>query len=148
MHAAKLFLVFIAAASPVALATARAADTEVSSFDGQWDVTLTCPPHHQDDDDDAKGYVHHFPAEVKGSALRGTHGTEGQPSWHLLTGSIAPDDTALLTLEGIVNNPAYAINNAQRGKPYTYRVRAQFAPTSGIGHRAGKRKCDFAFKRK
>ena len=36
--------------------------------------------------DDAKGYVHHFPAEVKGSALRGTHGTEGQPSWHLLTG--------------------------------------------------------------
>lgn len=80
--------------------------------------------------------------------MRGTHGTEGQPSWHLLTGSIASDGAAALQLEGVVNNPAYAINKAQRGKPYTYRVQAQFEASSGIGHRVGKRKCDFEFKRK
>ena len=145
MRVAKLFLVFFAVAAVIAQAPTRAADADVSPFDGQWDVTLTCPPHHEDED--AKGYVHHFPAEVKGGVLRGVHGKEGQPSWHLLSGNIAPDGAAALTLDGIVNNPTYAINNAQRGKPYTYRVRAQFEPSSGIGRRVGKRKCDFAFKR-
>lgn len=124
---------------------AVAQNVDSSIFDGKWEVTLSCPPHH--DDDDAKGYVHRFPAEVKGGALRGVHGTEGQPSWHLLVGNIAPNGAAALTLDGIVNNPAYSINNAQRGKPYTYRVRAQFESSSGIGQRVGKRKCDFGFKR-
>jgi hypothetical protein len=127
-------------------ARAQSPPENASPFDGQWDVTLTCPAHHEDDD--AKGYVHRFPAEVKGGFLRGVHGTEGQPSWHLLSGSIAPDGAAALTLDGIVNNPAYAINNAQRGKPYTYRVRAQFEPSSGVGQRVGRRKCDFDFKRR
>lgn len=145
MRAVYIFLCFIAAGAVVAQTPVRAADAVASSLDGQWDVTLTCPPHHEDDD--AKGYVHHFPAQVNGGALRGTHGTEGQPSWHLLTGNIASDGTAVLTLQGIVNNPAYAINNAQRGKPYTYRVQANFESSSGTGQRVGKRKCDFVFKR-
>ena len=117
-----------------------------STFDGQWDVTLACPPHNEDDD--AKGYTHRFPATVKDGYLRGVHGTEGQPSYHLLTGRITADGKAALTLDGIVNNPAYAINNAQRGKPYSYRVRAQFEASSGTGQRIGKRKCDFEFRRR
>ena len=128
------------------LLSARAADSEASPFDGPWEVTLSCPAHHEEDD--AKGYVHRFPAEVKGGVLRGVHGTEGQPSWHLLTGSIAPDGTAALTLDGIVNNPAYAINGAQRGKPYSYRVRARFEPAAGTGQRVGRRQCGFEFKRR
>lgn len=59
-------------------------------FDGQWQVVLTWPPHHEDDDG-AKGYVHRFPAEIKDSTIRGIYGTEGQPSDHLLTGTIEPD---------------------------------------------------------
>jgi hypothetical protein len=125
-------------------AWALAADAE-GPFDGKWNVTLTCPPHHEDED--AKGYVHRFPAEIRNSVLRGTHGSEGQPSWHLLTGPIAADGSARLELEGIVNNPAYAINNAQRGKPYSYRVRASFGASEGTGSRVGKRKCQFQFKR-
>lgn len=122
------------------------AQTELPSpFDGRWDVTLSCPPHHEDDD--AKGYVHRFPGEVKAGFLRATHGTEGQPSWHLLTGFIKPDGDAALTLDGIVSNADYAINGAQRGKPYSYRVKARFEPDSGTGRRVGKRKCDFLFKR-
>jgi hypothetical protein len=124
---------------------ALAAGENPAPFDGLWNVTLTCPPHN--DDEDAKGYVHRFPAEVKASEFRGTHAGEGQPGWHLLTGTIAQDGNANLTLEGIVNNPNYAVNHAFRGKPYSYRVRAKFEASTGSGHRVGKHKCDFEFKR-
>lgn len=80
--------------------------------------------------------------------MRGTYGTEDQPGWHLLTGSIAPQGKASLKLDGIVSNADYAVNGAQRGKAYSYRVRAQFEGTSGTGQRVGKRKCDFLFKRR
>jgi hypothetical protein len=124
-----------------------ASAAERSPFDGTWEVTLTCPPHHEEDDD-AKGYVHRFPAEIKEGMLRAVHGNEGEPSYHLLTGPIGADGAAALVLEGIVNNPAYSVNNAQRGKPYSYRVRARFEPDSGTGQRIGKRKCNFLFKRR
>jgi hypothetical protein len=126
--------------------TGRAADA-ASPFDGQWEVTLSCPPL-QDAEDDAEGYVQHFPAVVRDGVLRGTHGVEGQPSWHLLTGTIAPDGTAELKLEGIVKNAAWAVSRAPRGKEYTYRVRAKLEPTRGSGQRLGKRKCDFEFRRR
>lgn len=129
----------------IVVPAAQAAE-EASAFDGRWDVTLTCPPHNEDED--AKGYVHRFPAEVKGGVFRGTHGAEGEPSWHLLTGSIAPDGRAALQLDGIVGNPDYAVGQAFRGKPYSYRVRATFEATSGSGQRIGKRKCDFRFQRR
>ncbi len=137
-------VVFIAAGWLCTHPMARAA-TEAAPFDGPWKVTLTCPPH--DDDEDAKGYVHYFPAEVKANEFRGTHAIEGEPGWHLLTGTIAPDGNANLTLQGIVNNPNYAVNHAFRGKPYSYRVKARFEPSSGSGRRIGKRRCDFDFKR-
>ena len=117
----------------------------VTPFDGLWNVTLTCPPHNEDED--AKGYVHRFPAVVKAGMFRGTHATEGQPGWHLLSGAIGQDGSATLKLEGIVNNPDYSVNHAFRGKAYAYRVRAKFEPSSGIGQRVGKRKCEFQFKR-
>jgi hypothetical protein len=122
-----------------------AAAQSATPFDGLWNVTLTCPPH--DDDEDAKGYVHRFPAQITSGEFRATHATEGQPGWHLLTGTIAQDGSANLTLEGIVNNPNYALNHAFRGKPYVYRVRAKFEASSGTGRRMGKRRCDFDFKR-
>ena len=74
---------------------------------------------------------------------------------HSLTGPIGADDGAQFELElepepepeGIVNNPAYAIDDAQRGKPYSYRARARFGATEGTGSRVGKRKCQFQFNR-
>ena len=118
-----------------------------SAFDGKWTVLLDCPNHDDGKGDFAKGYRQSFPAEINGGELRGTHAIEGQPGWHLLTGKIAPDGKATLRLDGIVSSPRNAINDAGRGKPYTYRVRAQFAPDSGTGQRLGQRKCDFTFKR-
>lgn len=135
----------IAATVSCAHAGAFAADEGASAFDGLWNVTLTCPPHS--DDEDAKGYVHRFPAEVKDGVLRGTHATEGEPGWHFLSGTVGKDGAASLTLEGIVSNADYSVNHAARGKPYVYRVRARFEPSSGVGQRVGKRKCEFRFAR-
>lgn len=114
-------------------------------FDGKWNVTLTCPPHP--DDDDTKGYTHRFPGEVVNGEMRATHGTEGEPGWHFLRGPIKPDGSAVLRLDGIVNNERDAINKAQRGKLYTYRVKAQFEATSGSGQRLTGRVCEFRFAR-
>lgn len=119
----------------------------VSVFDGKWTVSLDCPTYSDDKDDSAQGYRQTFPAEIKGGELRGTHLKEGEPGWHLLTGKIAPDGKATLKLDGIVGNAKKAINDAGRGKPYTYRVRAKFERDSGTGQRLGQRKCDFTFKR-
>ncbi len=136
---------FLAAGLIFASQGTFALEDATTAFDGRWEVTLTCPPHHEDDD--AKGYVHRFPAEIRNGMLRGVHGTEGQPSWHLLAGKISSDGDAELTLQGIVNNPSYAVNNAHRGKPYSYRVRATFEGSGGSGQRIGKRKCSFRFDR-
>ena len=118
-----------------------------SAFDGTWDVTLTCPPL-KDDVDDAKGYTQRFSGQVKDGMLRATHGVEGQPSWHLLTGEIPADGKAMLTIEGIVKSADYAVNHAARGKAYTFRVRATFEGDHGRGVRLGKRKCEFDFRRR
>jgi len=58
------------------------AQAQPSPFDGTWNVTMTCPPH--DDDENTKGYTHRFPVEVASAQLRGIHGNEGEPGWHLL----------------------------------------------------------------
>ena len=101
----------------------------------------------QTDDDDAKGYTHRFSAEVRDGRLRGTHGSEGEPGWHDLHGKIGPQGDAVLRLDGIVNNPKYAINDAQRGKTYSYRVQAHFEERSGIGQRLTGRACEVRFAR-
>ena len=145
MRLVPFFFVFIAIPFAVGLAPAAAAGGAAGAFDGRWEITLTCPPHHEDDD--AKGYVHRFPAEIRDNVLRGVHGTEGPPSWHLLSGTIAPDGSASLRLDGIVNNPDYAVDSASRGKAYSERVQAVFLPDGGMGQRVGKRKCDFRFVR-
>ena len=120
---------------------------DVTPFDGVWDVVLSCSAHN-DDDDDAKGYTHSFKGAINEGKLEATHGEEGQPGWHFLHGKIHRDGSATLRLDGIVNNPKYAINDAQRGKRYTYRVKAQFEPNVGRGQRLTGRDCDFQFARR
>ena len=130
----------VASAALPAVASAQA-----SSFDGAWSVTLGCPPHGGDDD--AKGYTHRFAGEVLDGQMRAVHGKEGEPGWHLVTGRIAADGSATLQVDGIVNNEKYAINNAQRGKAYKYKVKAQFDTASGSGERLTGRVCHFSFAR-
>jgi hypothetical protein len=128
------------------LAGSAPAHAQATKFDGAWNVTMVCPPH-DDRDDDAKGYTHRFPGAVANGELTATHGKEGEPGWHFLRGRIRSDGDATLRLDGIVNNPRYAINDAARGKQYSYRIKAHFEASSGAGQRLTGRVCEFAFTR-
>jgi len=148
MRAMGLWLFVVAAIVGSAQLNVVSAADETTLFDGDWNVTLTCPTHYDNQTDDAKGYTRQFPAEVKGGALRGSYGKPGQAGWSLLSGTIAPDGNANLKVDGIVGNQSRAANNAQRGKTYTYRVRAQFEASKGSGQRVGTRKCELTFVRR
>jgi hypothetical protein len=121
------------------------AHAQTTTFDGAWDVTLTCPPHN--DGEGTKGYTHFFPADVKNGELRAVYGKEGEPGWQFLHGKISPDGTATLTLDGIVNSPEHAIGRSSKGKPFSYKVRARFEQSSGTGQRLSGRVCEFRFAR-
>jgi hypothetical protein len=123
------------------------AAAQPTPFDGTWSVTLTCSPH-TGQDDDAKGYTHRFDGTVSEGRLEATHGQKDQPGWHLLHGRILPDGSATLRLDGVVNNADYAINDAQRGMGYTYRVKARFGPDAGSGQRLTGRACEFRFAKR
>ena len=118
---------------------------QTSAFDGAWNVTLICPSHNENEG--AKGYTHLFLAEVNNGQLRGIYGKEGEPGWQFLHGEISPDGSATLTLDGIVDNPEYAIGKSPKGKPFSYKVRARFEHSSGTGQRMSGRACEFRFAR-
>jgi len=122
------------------------AHAQATKYDGTWNVTMTCPPHNGADDD-AKGYTHRFAGHIVNGEFSATHGKEAEPGWHFLHGQIKGDGNATLRLEGVVNNPKYAINDAPKGKQYSYRVKAHFEESSGSGQRLTGRVCEFKFTR-
>jgi hypothetical protein len=118
-----------------AMPAAHAAGT----FDGDWNVTLTCPK----DPASRSGYTYRFPVEIQQSMLHGEHGTPGAGGWLTLDGTIEPDGSATLIARGLANSPAHA-NGAT---PYSYEVSAQFDAASGSGSRTSIRKCEFVFSK-
>jgi hypothetical protein len=134
-----------AAVVVLALFVGPLALAQSTRFDGKWNVALTCPPAN--DADGTKGYTHLFPAEVKDGQLFGIYGKEGEPGSQRLSGRVAEDGSADLRLDGIVQNPDYAIGKSPPGKAFTYRVRARFEPSSGTGQRTSGRVCEFRFSR-
>ena len=101
------------------------------SFDGTWDTTLTCPAKG-----DTAGFTTHFTSVVTAGNLRGERGTAGEPGYMLLTGAIAANGSAKLTINGIIANRAYARGIfAHKGEEYTWDAKAQFQATTGSGTR-------------
>jgi hypothetical protein len=114
-----------------ALLLIPAALSAEGSFDGTWDTTLTCPPKG-----DTAGFTTHFPSTVTAGNLRGERGTAGAPGYMLLTGAIAANGSAKLTLNGIIANRAYARGVfAHKGEEYSWDAKAQFQATTGSGTR-------------
>jgi hypothetical protein len=140
MHVLKIVIAFF-----FTVAHAVAAENALR-FDGSWNVTLDCPPHN-DGDSLAVGYTHRFPGEVTNGQLRAVHGSEGEPNWHLLSGTIAENGDAKLLFEGIVGDLG-GMNGAKPGRPYRYSVQAHFESLSGTGDRLTGRICRFEFMRK
>ncbi|MDB5826015.1 MAG: hypothetical protein JWQ73_235 [Variovorax sp.] len=127
------------------LAAALPAAAQTTAFDGNWRLTLSCPPTSQSEG--AKGYDYVFPTRILNGELQAVRGTEGEPGWQYLHGPIGADGSAALVLDGVVNLQEYAIGKSPKGKSFTYPVTAKFTPTSGTGQRMTGRSCNFVFVR-
>ena len=85
---------------------------------------------------DTAGFTTHFTSVVTAGNLRGERGTAGEPGYMLLTGAIAANGSAKLTINGIIANRAYARGIfAHKGEEYTWDAKAQFQATTGSGTR-------------
>jgi hypothetical protein len=113
------------------------------AFDGDWAVSLTCPPTP----DGAYSYNYQFPAQVRDSVLHGEHGKEHEAGWLVLDGTIGPDGNAKLRANGLSGAPIFAVGHVDRLTPYSYEVEAHFDATSGTGSRLTARRCDFVFSK-
>jgi len=112
-------------------------------FDGRWDVTLICPRSA----DGALPFAWEFGAEVKHSALYGVHGTEGQPGWMVLDGTIGANGRADLTAHGLTGLTDYNLNHTEQGAPWEHPVKARFEAAHGDGHWVAPRTCEFKFEK-
>jgi len=134
-------LVGLTAALLCAAPAPIAAAADAARFDGTWDVSLACEPHTVG----VKPYTYEFSARVTGGVLHGEHGAKGAPSWLAIDGKIQPDGTALLSANGLTNNPQYSLQHVPPSTPYAYRIAARFGGTHGAGSRIEYRDCRYTF---
>lgn len=126
---------------PIVLLTGVAAAQE--SFDGKWRGVITCAPHAEDGG--ARGYSYGFPAQVKNGVLHAERKAEDAPGSLRIDGPIQPDGTAELIAKGLTGHPDNAVGHHAPATPYTYRIKARFEGSKGVGTRLDARKCDFTF---
>ena len=112
-----------------------------ATFDGVWNVTVSCPAAA----DGALGYKLEFVAQVKDGYLRGIHGTEGTPNSLRIEGQIQSDGSATLDAKGHTGDPKFTVKRMQKGTPYSYHVTARFDGSRGNGSRIEMRPCDLRF---
>jgi hypothetical protein len=117
--------------------TCAGAVQAAGTFDGDWNVKLTCPEAAGN----TRGYTYQFPAEIQENVLHGEHGAQQTSGWLTLDGKIEPDGSATLVAQGLANSGGRADGKA----PYSYEVNAQFDATSGSGTRTTARQCNFVF---
>ena len=130
-----------AAAPPASEKAARAAATNTTTYDGNWNVTVTCAPTS----DGALGYNLAFVAQVKDGFLRGAYGIEGDSSSLRIQGQIQPDGSARFDAQGITGERRYNVNGVATGSPYKYTVAATFDAARGSGRRLELRPCELRF---
>lgn len=113
------------------------------SFDGKWRGVITCAPHAEDGG--ARGYSYGFPVQVKNGVLHAERKAEDAPGSLRIDGPIQPDGTAELIAKGLTGHPDNAVGHHAPATPYTYRIKARFEGSRGVGTRLDARKCDFTF---
>ncbi|MBB2930474.1 hypothetical protein [Paraburkholderia silvatlantica] len=139
MRVAKLTLAVRCIAVCAGFAGGIPATHAAGTFDGDWNVTLTCPKGA----DGTSGYRYRFPAEIQQNILHGEHGERDAGGWLTLDGKLEPDGSATLVAQGLSASSLHANTRST----YSYEVSAQFDATSGSGLRTTARKCDFVFVR-
>jgi hypothetical protein len=111
-------------------------------FDGVWQTTLSC-----ENSSGALGYSFRFPSAIKNAVLHGEKGTDKEPGWLQIDGSLRPDGEADLYVQGIVGAAAMAVGQRPAGTPYAYHVAARFDGDHGEGRRVEGRPCTVVWNR-
>jgi hypothetical protein len=143
MARSTLLRVLAAAVAAAASLPLAFADPPHHRFDGTWNTILSCPNARG-----ALGYSFAFLSLVKDDVLHGEKGTQGQPGWLQIDGTIRADGTADLYTSGLVGAAPYAVGDRPAGTAYGYHVDSLFAGTRGNGHRVEGRPCTVTFAKK
>ncbi|MEP6836511.1 MAG: caspase family protein [Bradyrhizobium sp.] len=120
-----------------------AAASGTGSFDGTWDVTVTCA-----DQGSVRGYTRYLTAVVTDGVLRAEDQSTGKPNWLMMQGEIAKDGKAKLNVRGLTGDAKYSVGQIKTGSEYRYTVDAQFEANRGAGKRNELRSCNLTFARK
>ena len=110
------------------------------SFDGNWDVTITCSSEAK-----AEGYVRMVSGTVRDGKLHAEALKEGEPNWLSIDGQIGADGKSMLAVHGLTKDPKYTIGQVKPGSLYFYTVNAQFNGATGSGKRVELRPCTVNF---
>lgn len=117
----------------------NARTTGSNDFDGNWDVTLNCPPTGK-----AQGYTRALAATVTNGVFRAE--AQGKDANRLeIDGQIPADGKTTLSAHGTTGASVYTLNNLAPGSPYAFTIDAQFDRTRGSGKRNEARACNLVF---
>jgi hypothetical protein len=136
MKYASLITIIFAASTMLFPQNTKAASTDMA-FDGTWSVTVDFQAYRNPDGTTAKAWVKHFQVTVKNGILHGDVGTKGAPNWYELSGKIASDGAANLTVNGVTGDPGYTPTHPEPGLRFQYQVIAHFDGRRGTGHSVG-----------
>lgn len=112
-------------------------------FDGEWDTILSCP-----NIGNVLGYSFEFPSSIKDGVLHGEKGTQGQPGWLKLDGTVSPNGRATIYASGLVGASEAAVGHRPAGTQYGYHLEIEFTDASGKGRRIEGRPCTVTLARK
>lgn len=140
---AALCLLTVYILSPSSTRSQSQSPSSLTKFDGEWSVRLDCPSNTESSG--AKGYIFDFTAHVKSGVIKAQHGEEGKPASLTLDGTILDTGDAIIYAHGYTGSPEFTIKRPPKGSGYSYKIKAHFNETSGIGTRVEGRACTITF---
>ncbi|PIT01526.1 hypothetical protein TSA1_12685 [Bradyrhizobium nitroreducens] len=114
--------------------------TGSKDFDGNWDVTLNCPPTGK-----AQGFTRPLAATVTNGVFHAEAQSRDGVNRLEIDGQIPADGKTTLSARGTTGASTYTLNNVAPGSPYAFTVDAQFDRTRGSGKRNEARACNLVF---
>ena len=130
-----------------AFACAALAQGAPASFDGTWQVHLTCEDTRDKSGAVVKGYVFDFPVTVKAGELSGERGESGGAASLVLAGVVDDSGEVRIEARGFTGKPDYTIGHVRPASPYAFTLKGRFAGTHGHAERQELRRCSADFER-
>jgi len=127
----------------VALAPPAGARVGGKSYDGNWEVTISCP-----DLGKTRGYTRFLSGTVADGVLRAEDKQSGKTNWLTVEGTIPAGGKTTLNARGVTGDSAFTVGGGAAGTSYSYTIDAQFEPTRGSGKRNELRPCKVDFVRR